>query len=357
MKKTAVIMAGGQGERFWPKSRRNMPKQFLSFVDSGKSMIQLTVDRLLPIVDITDIFVVTNLNYFNLLKEQLPEIPEENILLEPVAKNTAAAIGFAAAVIKSKYDDAVMMILASDHLIKNEGLFLDTLLLASKVAEDGENLLTIGITPTYPETGYGYINFGNSDDDHKGVYEVKRFVEKPDLDKAKEYLNDGAYLWNSGMFVWRVSTILNQFEALMPNTYAGLVDIQKAFGTPNYQEVLLESFNAFEKKSIDYAIMEQAENIYTIPGNFGWDDVGNWLAISRINKTNDSGNYVQGQAITIDTNNSTIIGDKRMIATVGIKDIIVVDTGDTILICNKNNTQEIKKVIEHLKISNHDELL
>ena len=350
-------MAGGQGERFWPKSRKHLPKQFLSFVDNGKSMIQLTVDRLLPIVDMDDIFIVTNVNYYDLVKEQLPKLPIENILLEPMAKNTAAAIGFAAAIIGKKYKDAIMMVLASDHLIKNEQLFLDTLTLASDIAENGENLLTMGITPIYPETGYGYIHFVQDDKKYKNAYKVEKFVEKPNLEKAKEYLNDGAYLWNSGMFVWTISTIMKQFEKLMPDMYKGLIDIQNAFGTPKYQDVLTDSFNSFEKKSIDYAIMEHAEHIYTIPGNFGWDDVGSWLSISRINKTNEMGNYVQGQAITIDTNNTTIIGGKRMIATIGLEDIIVVDTGDAILICDKNKTQEIKKVIEHLKISNNDDLL
>lgn len=359
MKTTAVIMAGGKGERFWPKSRSNYPKQFLSLTNDGKTMIQLTAERLLSLVSYEDMFIVTNKNYVKLVKEQLPNIPEENILAEPVAKNTAPAIGLAATLIQQKYEDAVMLVLPSDHLIKQNQMYIDTLKTAINVAKEGENLVTIGITPNYPETGYGYINYGhaNYSDKYSNVYEVERFVEKPNIEKAKEYLESGNYIWNSGMFVWKTSTILNNFKQLLTDTYEGLMDIKEAFGKNNYEDVLYDKFSNFKSESIDYGIMEKASNIYTIPGTFGWDDVGSWLALERITKTNEYGNSVTGNVITINSKNSIISGTDKLIATVGIEDLIVVDTEDAMLICSKECTQDVKKVIENLKICNRTEYI
>jgi len=358
MKITAVIMAGGKGERFWPKSRAELPKQFLSFTNQ-ETMIQITVSRLLPLVQYEDMFIVTSKEYVDLVKTQLPQVPSENILAEPRAKNTAPCVGFAAAVIASKYEDAIMLVLASDHLIKFEEMFIDTLSQAVDVAKDDSNLVTIGITPTYPETGYGYINFARDQGEnrYRGVYIVNHFVEKPSSDTAKEYLSSGQYLWNSGMFVWKLSTILTKFEQLMPDIYQGIQDIKAAFATSTYELVLEQTFSNFESVSIDYGIMEKSENIYTIPGSFGWDDVGNWLALERVNKTNEFGNTVQGDVITINTKDSIIVGDGRMIAAVGLKNVVVIDTSDALLICAKDTTQDVKKVIENLKICNRNELL
>lgn len=359
MKVTAVIMAGGKGERFWPKSRKSLPKQFLSLTDDGKTMIQLTIERLKSIIDIDDVYIVTNKDYKNLVLEQIGGIPEENILLEPVAKNTAPCIGLAAMHIKKKYEDAVMVVLPSDHLIKYNEIYIDTLKEAIAVAEEDKNLITIGITPSYPETGYGYINFGRDESDIKknNIYRVKRFVEKPNLDTAKEYLASGRYLWNSGMFVWKASTILDNFRELMPDMYEGLHKIYEMIGTVDEEIILKREFNNFQGESIDYGIMERAANIYTIPGSFGWDDVGSWLSLERINKTNDDGNVIKGNVITINSKNSIIQAQDKLIATIGIDDLIVVDTDDALLITNKNNTQEVKKVIENLKICNRYEYL
>ena len=309
-------------------------------------------------VNIEDIFIVTNQNYVGLCKEQLPGIPEENILAEPAARNTAPCVGLAAAIISKKYEDAIMMVLPSDHLIKFNDIFIDTLNTASAVAEKGENLVTIGITPTYPETGYGYIYFGKADEaERANVYKVKRFVEKPNLETAKEYLASGKYLWNSGMFVWKVSTILNNFKELLPDIYDGLLKIKDAFGTADFDEILSKEFCAFKSESVDYGIMERAQNIYTIPGSFGWDDVGSWLSLERINTTNEFGNVVTGNVITIDSKNSIIAGGDKLIAAVGLEDLIIVDTDDAILICSKENTQDVKKVIENLKICNKNQYL
>ncbi len=356
LKKAALIMAGGRGERFWPKSRKSLPKQFLSLTDDGKTMIQLTVERILPLVKMEDIYISTNRDYKELVRQQLPEIPEENILCEPVGRNTAPCIGLGAVHMRKKYEDAVMYVLPSDHLIKYTSIFLSTLTDAGEVAEQGENLVTLGITPDCPETGYGYIKF--LPDQMLGrAFEVDRFVEKPDLETAKEYVASEQYLWNSGMFIWKVSTILKNLETYLPETYQGLGRIADAIGTEEEDLVLEKEFFAFQSESIDYGIMEKAKNIYILSGSFGWDDVGSWLAVGRIKKSNEFGNVINGNAVTVDTQNCIIQGGEKLIATVGIEDIIVVDTEDALLICEKDSAGNIKKVLENLRICNRTEYL
>ena len=354
MKITAVIMAGGRGERFWPKSRNATPKQFLSLTKDGETMIQKTVKRLKSLVAPEDVYIVTNAAYKELVFDQLPNIPKENVLLEPCARNTAPCIAFAAAVINRKYEDAVMLVLPSDHLIGYEDIYINTLKKAIKAAESGKRLVTIGITPEYPETGYGYINFGAAKED---VYAVERFVEKPDLATAKGYLASGKYLWNSGMFVWKISSVMLNIKTFMPDIYEGAIRIGQAFGTPEFNEVLVKEFTAFRSESIDFGIMEKAKHIYTIPGSFGWDDVGSWLAVERINETDDDKNYIDGDVVTVDTKRTTICGGKRLIAAIGTRDIIIVDTDDVLLVCSKNNTQDVKKVIAQLKEQNRNEFV
>ncbi len=356
MKKTALIMAGGKGERFWPKSRANMPKQFLSLTDDGKTMIQLTVERILPLVDMQDIYIATNRTYKKLVLEQLPNIPEENIICEPMGRNTAPCIGLGAISIGRKYDDAVMYVLPSDHLISYQKIFANTLNEAADIAEKGENLVTLGITPTYPETGYGYVKY--LPDQMLGqAFAVDRYVEKPNLETAREYIRSQEYLWNSGMFAWKVSTILNSIKEFLPDTYEGLMRIKEAMGTENEDQFLQREFEAFKSESIDYGVMEKASNIYIMTGAFGWDDVGSWLAIERIRQKDELGNVVDGNVITVDTKNATIQGHKKLIAAVGVENLIIIDTDDALLVCNKNNTGEIKKVIENLKICNRTEYL
>lgn len=354
MKITAVIMAGGKGERFWPKSRESHPKQFLSLTNDGETMIQKTIKRISPIVQTEDIFIVTNACYKYLVKEQLPEIPEENILTEPCGRNTAPCIAFASAVIKKKYGNAVMLVLPSDHLIKYENIYTRTLCNAIVKATEDDNLVTIGITPSYAETGYGYINFG---EESGNAYKVEKFVEKPDLRTAKKYLSSGKYLWNSGMFVWQVSAIEECFKKFMPEVYDGAEKIGQAFGTDNFENVLETEYNKFPSESIDFGIMEKASDIYTVPASFGWDDVGNWLAVERINDTDDNRNYIEGDVIAENCKRTTICGGKRLVAAVGVEDIIIVDTDDAVLVCSKNSTQDVKKIIARLKENNRTELI
>lgn len=356
MKKTVLIMAGGRGERFWPRSRKNLPKQFLSLTDDGKTMIQLTVERILPLVNMEDIYIATNRDYKALVQQQLPEIPDENIICEPIGKNTAPCIGLGAIHMQRKYGDAIMMVLPSDHLIKYASIFVNTLADACEVAEQGENLVTLGITPDSPETGYGYIKFVP---DHTlgRAFAVDRFVEKPNWETAKAYVASEQYFWNSGMFIWKVSTILNNIKMYLPETFAGLERIREAIGTELQNDVLEKEFYAFESESIDYGIMEKANNIYILTGSFGWDDVGSWLAVERIKTSNEFGNVINGNVVTVNTKNSIVQGGEKLIATVGLQDVIVVDTDDALLICAKDSAGDIKKVLENLRICNQTEYL
>jgi mannose-1-phosphate guanylyltransferase len=356
MQKTALIMAGGRGERFWPRSRKNMPKQFLSLTEDGKTMIQQTVERILPAVNIEDIYISTNKIYKHLVREQLPEIPEKNILCEPVGRNTAPCIGLGAVHMAREYGDAVMIVLPSDHLIKYNKIFINTMNDACEIAAEGENLITIGITPTYPETGYGYIKF-NTDEIKGRAYKVDKFVEKPDLETAKSYLESEQYFWNSGMFVWKVSTILKNLKNCLPDIAAGLERIGAVIGTAEENDVLEREFRRFKSESVDYGVMEKSGNIYTLTGAFGWDDVGSWLALGRLKMPNEFGNVISGNVITVDTKNTIIQSEDKLIAAIGLEDLIIVDTKDALMVCDKNSVGDIKKVIESLKICNRTEYL
>lgn len=361
MKTTALIMAGGKGERFWPRSRVSLPKQFLSFTDDGKTMLQLTAERISSLVDIKDIYIATNNNYKALVQQQLPGLPKENILCEPEGRNTAPCIGLGAVHIMKGCelqgeDDAAMIVLASDHLIKNTELFVETLKECIDITGSGDNLVTLGITPNYPETGYGYIRY-NRDVKLKGGYKVDAFVEKPDQNTAGRYLREGGYLWNSGMFIWRVTTILDCFKRYMPSTFEGLMRIKDAVGTASENEVLEKEFPNLESQSVDYGIMEKAENIYTIPGMFGWDDVGSWTAVGRIRDNDEAGNVINGNVVAVDVKDCVIEGSNKLIAAVGLHDMVIVDTDDAILISTKEDTGKIKQVLANLRSSNRTQYL
>ena len=350
MKMTALIMAGGRGERFWPKSRQDMPKQFLALTDPDRTMIQCTVDRLLPVMQMEDIFIATGESYRELVKKQLPDLPEENILCEPCARNTAPCIGLGAVHIRKKYGDAMMVVLPSDHLITQPRMFRSVLKQAARVAESENALVTLGITPSSPDTGYGYIRYDTESPQVMGTaFHVTRFAEKPSLDVARQYLASGDYLWNSGMFIWKVSTILEEIGTHLPEHAALLEEIAGAIGTDQEKAVLEEKFPRMKPISVDYGIMEKTKRIYTIPSSFGWDDVGSWLAVERLNPGNDMGNVIKGDIVSVGTSRCIVQGGKKMIAMVGMEDTIVVDTNDALLICAKDSAGEIKKVLEVLR--------
>lgn len=349
MKHVAVIMAGGKGERFWPLSRAARPKQFLSLTGGGQTMIQLTVERLLPLVAPEDLYVVTGEKYRALAAQQLPMLPGGNILCEPQGKNTAPCVALAAGVLAAKYEDAVVYLLASDHIVQNHALFLDTMETAALMAQREENIVTIGITPTYPETGYGYIKFLRGKTAVPGVYAVDRFVEKPDAETAQSYLAAGCYLWNSGMFVWKLSTIQKSLQAFLPQLADGARRIAAADGAAQ-AEAVAAMYEQAQAISVDYGIMEKAQNLYTIPGSFGWDDVGSWLSLERINRIDAQGNFIQGNVVELSSQNNIFVGgQQRLLAAVGVEDLVVVETEDATLICSKAETQNVKKIVELLR--------
>lgn len=358
MKTTALIMAGGRGERFWPKSRKQTPKQFLCLTDSDRTMIQNTVDRILPLVKMEDIFIATNRDYKPLVREQLPDLPEENILCEPMAKNTAPCIGWGAVAVRKKYGDAVMLVLPSDHLITQPHLFRKVLRSAVCVAADSDALVTLGIAPSAPDTGYGYIQYENeTEDDYDSAFRVKRFVEKPNLETAKAYVASGEYLWNSGMFIWKASAILRETEEHLPENYALLTELEQAMGSEDETARIRAAFEQMKPISIDYGVMERARNVYVIPSSFGWDDVGSWLAVERMSTANDAGNVIRGDVVSVSSSRCIVQGDGRLIAMVGLEDMIIVDTRDALLVCSKDSAGDIKKIPEILRAVNRTELL
>lgn len=355
MKTYGLIMAGGGGTRFWPLSRKRVPKQLLN-LDGKEVMLNETIDRLNGVVDKEDVFIVTNEDQIELTRLITSDrVLEEHILAEPSARNTAACIGYGAIEIIKKYGDGIMCILASDHYIKDEENFRNILKKAVKTVEETDGLVTIGIKPTFPSTGYGYIKNETIDGkEYKGVLE---FVEKPDIDRAKSYIEAGNYAWNSGMFVWKASTILKYFERLLPDIYDKLMIIKESIGTASEAEVIKAIYDTIPKISIDYGIMERADRVYMLEGDFGWNDIGSFDALPALYTSDTKGNVVRAESVLIDSSDNIIIGDKKMIATVGIEDLIIVDTEDALLVCKKDRAQDVKEVVAALERGERKHLL
>ena len=332
-------MAGGKGERLWPRSRDNYPKQFLEIVPKKGSLLKQTVKRISPLINIKDVYIVTSNKYKNIIIKQLPNLPINNILCEPEAKNTSPAINYASVVIKKKYDDAITFILPSDHVILDDKEFLKTLKRASRLAEQNY-LVTLGINPTSPDTGYGYIKAKKDSDD------VECFKEKPTLEKAKEYLKNGHYYWNSGMFIWKISTILDAFDKYMNKQY---IAFNKLFDKKITQSSINKMYHDLEAISIDYAIMEKAKNVKVIKSNFKWDDVGSWLSLSRLNKLDKDNNYLEGNVLAINTKDSIVVSSNKLIATLGLDNVVIIETKDSVLITTKNKLKDIKEIRAKLK--------
>lgn len=341
----ALIMAGGKGTRFWPLSTENKPKQFLNLLGE-ETMIQMTVNRLLPLISMDKIFIVTGRQYKDLVKEQLPELPEENIIIEPYGRNTAPCIALSAFYINKKFKNATLAVLPSDHLIKDEVEFLKTLAAAEKFIDEKEDsIVTIGIKPSRPDTGYGYINFGQTAEvyDKNEIKEVSKFVEKPDENKAKEYLDNGSYLWNAGMFIWKTNNILALTKKYLYKTYESLSEVAAA-NDEYYESELNIKYNDVDNISIDYGILEKYDDIYVIPSDFGWDDVGSWKAIERYCKKDKNDNISIGKNINYNSNNSIVISNLKPIVITGLDNIFVVDSDDVIIVGSRDKLDEIKKI-------------
>lgn len=349
----AVIMAGGSGTRFWPKSTKALPKQFLNLFGEG-TMIQNTANRISSIIPQERILVVTNESYVDIVKEQLPKVPEENIVGEPVAKNTAPCVAIAAELLYKKDPDAVMVVLPADHHITEPEKFVKILNSAVAKAESAEHLVTIGITPSRPETGFGYIHGDTSvSEDFEGntVNSVIEFVEKPNQQKAEEYLATGEFFWNSGMFVWKASTVLNEIEAHLPDMHQLVKQTSEELFTEMHLPAINDFYHGCDSVSIDYGIMEHSKSVFVVPGEFGWNDVGSWTAVFELANKNAAGNAVQAINVTFAAaeNNLVVSNSEKMISLVGVDNLAVVETEDAILVCDLNSAQGVKQIVEQLK--------
>lgn len=355
---SVVIMAGGRGERFWPKSRSGKPKQFTNLTGEG-SLLYLTYKRVSEMVSPQQVFVVTGREYKEITCQSVPDIPEENIIIEPEGRNTAPCIGLAAVVIEERFPGSTMIVLPADHLVKEEDKFIECLKIAVEQAESSNGLVTLGIKPTRPETGYGYLKTGEavSATGSGSVYKVDRFVEKPDLERASLYLNDGGYLWNGGIFIWKVTVILEAFKQYLPEIYIGLMEIKQYLDSDRYIEVLSEIYPNLPKISIDYGIMEKAERVFTVPGGFYWDDVGTWNALERVFGTDKDGNLLRGSVVTVETRNTIVDGGERLVALVGVEDLVVVDTEDTTFVCHKSKIEQVRELLSKLRNQEMDKYL
>ncbi len=357
----AVIMAGGGGTRLWPVSRKETPKQLLPLLGK-ETLFQSTVSRLEKLFPHERILVVTVEQQAQVMREQVPSIPVENYLIEPAPRGTASVVALAAGVLRKRDPQAVMAIQTADHHIRNQDLFQYLLRAAFEVAEKGY-LVTLGITPTFPSTGYGYIQQGEAlDGNYKyPVYAVKRFVEKPDEATAQQLLRSGDHSWNSGMFVWQADTILGEVKRQMPGLFHAVDEIASAWDTSQKEDVVQKLWYDLKSQTVDYGIMEKAERVAVLPaGGLGWSDVGSWNSLFEVLLPDMNGNVsVNSQHLPLDTHNALVysVNDERLIVTIGMDDVVVVDAGDVLLVCKTDQAQKVKNIVEHLKKHSQEKFL
>jgi mannose-1-phosphate guanylyltransferase len=357
-----VIMAGGSGTRFWPLSRKNRPKQFLPLAGDAP-LLAATVSRLPPLAKAKETYVVCGPRHAAAAKRLVPQLPKENFIVEPCARNTAPCVGLAALHVAAKDPKGIIAMLPADHHIGRPEAFRDALSAAAVLAEAG-NIATIGIHPSRPETGYGYLKLGprlaarSKGKGKFGAHKVERFVEKPDVVTAARYLADGSYLWNSGIFVFRADVILDEIRRAMPVLGEQLGVIRDALDTPGYAKTLKRVFPDCPSISIDYGVMEKSHRIAVVPAEFGWSDVGSFAALSDVRKTDHLGNVAEGDAMVIDGRNNVVLATKeRPVAVIGLDGVIVVDAGDAILVCRRDRAQDVRKAVEELGRQGREELL
>jgi len=352
-----VILAGGTGSRFWPKSRSDSPKQLLKII-GNESMIHLTYKRLCNISDPDKILIVASKKISKLIHQDIPEIPKENFIIEPTGKNTAPAIGLAALHIFKRDAEAIMGVYPADHVIIGDEKFKQTILNAKKLVEKKSALVTIGIKPTYPATGYGYIQYDVSKKQNiEGVYKVKTFAEKPQLETAEKFLKSGEFLWNAGMFIWKAEIILLEMKTFMCELHNALDSIYDSLGTPNYNTVLDREWELIIPESIDYGILEKANNVYTIKADFQWNDLGSWHSLFSFLTKNKDANYHDGDVISVQSANNLIISPDRLTAVVGVNDMVVINLDDATLIVPHDKSEAVKDVVNMLKTMNKSEYL
>lgn len=348
-----TILAGGQGSRFWPVSRMQRPKQFLSVSSDGESLIQSTSRRVVPLVSEENIWIVTNVVHEPMIKEH---VPYAKIISEPIGRNTAAAIGLAA--LHAAYEDpeTVLLCLPADHAVSDEEKLRQTLTDVVTLAKEKDLLVTVGIPPTRPDTGYGYIQRG--DEIGKNAYRVNRFFEKPSLSRAEKYIEQGGFYWNSGMFGWRASVVLAAIEEFLPALYALLEELRPYIGTDQEEQQTAEVYEKMESISIDFGIMEHARNTAMVEARpYGWNDVGSWDAWAEHFDTDGDGNLLHGDTLAIDSKNCVVSSKDKLIALVGARDLIVIDSGDALLVCPRESVQDVRKVVKVLKEKGRKDLV
>lgn len=349
MKVYAVIMAGGIGSRFWPSSKEKTPKQLLN-IFGERSMIQDTVHRLKGIVDDDNIFIVTNKVQKPEILKQLPQLPSSNIIEEPFGRNTAACIGLSAVILKSKEKDAVMITLPADHLVRDIDSFHKTVKTAINYAYKSGGLVTIGITPSRPETGYGYIQIDDREIE-ENIFKVYTFAEKPNYATAVRFLESGDFFWNSGIFIWRVDSILEEMRILMPELSEGLHKIEKDLNSPDFEKTVATVYGQLRNISIDYGVMEKSNKVFLTKGNFIWSDVGSWEEVYQLSEKDPNGNAIKGNTYTEMTVDSFIYSPNKFTAAIGVENLIIVNTDDALLVCRRDHSQEVRKVVDHLKMN------
>ncbi|RED59217.1 mannose-1-phosphate guanylyltransferase [Cohnella lupini] len=351
MHKFVTILAGGGGTRFWPLSRQEMPKQLLN-ISGNDIMLNDTIGRFSGVIPLENTIVVTNSSQAVQLESIMHiSVPASNILVEPIARNTAASILYAALFIDRKFGDSLMVVSPSDHHITDEVKYRKTLTEACAVAEETNKIVTIGIKPTFPSTGYGYIS--HSGDTYMtepcNVYEAVEFVEKPSFLLAEEYLASGSYLWNSGIFIWKTSVIIDNFKRFLPRLYKTMLPLVEEINQDNREEIVRDIYPNLPNISIDYGILERSDEVVVISGDFGWNDIGSWDALGAIIPPDEFGNIVKSKHLGIQTRNSIIYGEERLITTIGIDGLIIADTKDALLICSKDRAQDVKDIVVLLK--------
>lgn len=345
-----VVMAGGTGERFWPLSREQKPKQLLSLTGS-EILLKSAVNRLRSFIEPKQILIITSKALAETIKQHLPELPPENIISEPMRRNTAPCLALAASRIEDRHDDPVMVVVPADHLVIDTGRFREVLRAAVLAALEHDAAVTVGIPPTRPETGYGYMQRSELIDTagREPVYKVLRFIEKPDPASAAIYAAKPDYFWNSGMFIWRLSVFKSLLQKHMPHLHSLLPQMRRALFSQDGEKLLSECYYGLDNISVDHGIMEKADNAFMLAGDFGWDDLGSWPALERIMGKDDTGNCVTGDFLPIDAGNCIIYGGKRLIAALGVEDLVVVDTDDVLLLCHKERAQDIRLLVSRLR--------
>lgn len=358
-----LILAGGKGTRLWPVSRKEKPKQFQKLI-SDKTMLEETVGRILPSYPAEDIYISTNEIYTEEVKKELPELPAENIISEPAFRERASSIALAAAIFSKDGKDSTMAIFPSDHYVKHTDRLMNILKESEAFLEKNPDyLIAVGVKPTGPETGYGYVqckkkvlSWGGNNSG-LSFFEVEKFIEKPDLKMAQEYFEQDNFFWNSAIYIWKTSTIIDKFKKYIPDTYKRLCNIRDSVGTPQFKNTLAKEYLLMDMVSVEYGVLENDNKIVIVSDDIGWSDIGSWSVLKDSLTGSLDKHYVKGEHLDIGSKNLLVYGSKKLITTIGVKDLIIVDTDDVIMVCDKNNTQQVKKIVEELEKNGRIKLL